>query len=168
MENASKHEIYGVWTSMKSRCLNPKGRSWHRYGGRGITVCPRWLNSFDAFVADMGPRPAGFILDRENNDGNYEPSNCRWVDTMTSGFNQRQTRMLTINGRTQHLAAWAREAGINSATLLGRYQRGMPPEKILSKEKFATASLGPKCIGRPNAARQQQMRDRLQAIVDNL
>jgi hypothetical protein len=79
---------YGVWLGMKQRCLNPRNGMYHRYGGRGITIDPRWLASFDAFYDDMGPRPRGTTLDRVNNDGNYEASNCRWATVSEQHANQ--------------------------------------------------------------------------------
>jgi len=82
---------YYSWCSMNTRCFNRNGPDWERYGGRGITVCERWANSFEAFLADMGERPEGTTLDRfPNNNGNYEPSNCRWGTFQQQAY-QRST-----------------------------------------------------------------------------
>lgn len=83
---------YKSWQSMKERCSNPKNIKWDLYGGRGIIVCDRWLNSFQNFFDDMGPRVEGTTLDRIDNDGNYEPSNCRWTTIEEQNRNRKRRR----------------------------------------------------------------------------
>ena len=84
--------LYYAWSHMRTRCLNPQNKDWKDYGGRGITICKRW-DSFEGFAKDMGPHPGkGWTLDRwPNNDGNYEPTNCRWATRSMQVRNQRRT-----------------------------------------------------------------------------
>lgn len=82
---------YAIWKAMRHRCESEGNPDWDNYGGRGITVCDRWSDSFEAFLEDMGSRPFPEAqLDRENNDGNYEPGNCRWVTAKVNANNRRR------------------------------------------------------------------------------
>lgn len=84
---------YKSWQAMRERCLDPDFHRYHRYGGRGITICERWLKSFAAFYEDMGERPSGMTLDRIDPDGNYEPGNCRWATNETQQANRSHKAM---------------------------------------------------------------------------
>lgn len=119
------------WVCMIKRCHYSKDVSFHNYGGRGIVVCDRWRSSFDNFVTDMGRRPNGSTIDRINNNGPYEPSNCRWATWREQHANRRTCSYITYKGRTLTCTQWARELTMNPATLMRRLKRGWSPEKII-------------------------------------
>jgi len=96
----SKGTEYTIWVDLKQRCNNPKASGYKRYGGRGITVCERWQNSFVDFFEDMGARPSSLhSIDRENNDGNYEPGNCRWATAAQQGQNSSNAKLCMDDAR---------------------------------------------------------------------
>jgi hypothetical protein len=124
---------YHSWHAMRARCRDPKQPSFPRYGGRGITVCERW-NDFRAFLADMGERPAGTTLDRfPNQDGNYEPGNCRWATPSEQRNNVSTNRLLTVNGETLTVAQWAERIGVRPSTLDERLRHGWTAEDAVTR-----------------------------------
>lgn len=119
---------YITWWGMMARCYRPDSSSYKYYGAKGIIVCERW-HCFEHFLKDMGRRPEGLTLDRENQNGDYEPSNCRWSTLETQSGNRSSTIQITFKGKTQCMAVWARELGINYGTLRKRFKLGWPIEK---------------------------------------
>lgn len=120
-----------VWGSMHSRCRSAR----KDYGGRDITVCARWSGpqGFQNFLEDMGRRPGpGYWIERKDNDGNYEPSNCVWATTLEQGANKRNNRKVTFNGETLHLAEWARRTGISDKLIGQRLKAGWSVERALT------------------------------------
>lgn len=112
---------YNCWKSIKRRCTKPNATDYHHYGGRGIKMCDRWLNSFDDFLADMGRKPTPkHSIERINNDGNYEPSNCRWATQREQVSNSRHCNKLTHDGKTMTIAQWSQETGIPAPTISSR------------------------------------------------
>lgn len=127
-----KSREYTTWISMKSRCLNPNEKSFKDYGGRGIKICERWLDSFENFFADMGRRPPGMTLDRKDANGNYEPGNCKWSTSIEQKNNMRRNINLTFEGQTMTAMEWSRVVGVSCRTLYHRILAGWPVEKILA------------------------------------
>lgn len=117
---------FKCWSMMKQRCYNENNPGWPNYGGRGIGVCQRWLESFLNFYADMGPAPGpGFQIDRfPDKNGNYELSNCRWANTREQQQNTRKNKCYTHQGRTHCISEWARILQLNYDTLRKRLKRG--------------------------------------------
>lgn len=132
IENYSQTAEYRAWYAMKYRCTVEKSPNWDSYGGRGIKVCDRWLESFDNFYADMGPRPSDdHSLDRKDNDGNYEPNNCRWATVEEQMNNRRVNVFVDYNGRRLTLTQVARTLGVNPGYLNRSYRRGMTFDEIV-------------------------------------
>jgi hypothetical protein len=116
---------YKVWQNVVDRCRNPNNPYFHNYGGRGIKLHPEWESSFVAFLVGVGKRPdPAMTLDRMDNEKGYEPGNVRWVTKKAQAHNMRKNRMLTYNGRTQTLTAWAEEIGLVPSTLQYRLKQG--------------------------------------------
>lgn len=117
-----------VWAAMKDRCLNSNHKHYHRYGGRGIKVCDRWLESFENFIEDMGVRPtSNHSLDRyPDNDGNYEPSNCRWATVEEQQNNRSDNVFVEYNGEKITVSQLARKLDLPPNTLGMRLRRGIP------------------------------------------
>lgn len=132
----TKTKEYTVWANMKGRCYNEKDAAYYNYGGRGITICERWLNSFENFLKDMGECPDGMSIDRINNDGNYEPSNCKWVTIFEQNANRRGNIQITIEGETKTLMQWSRKRGLKYGTVHDRYIDGFCVDDILSNKDF--------------------------------
>lgn len=123
---------YKSWCKMVERCTNPNTPNFHLYGGRGIRVCDSW-RKFENFLADMGERPSKhYSIDRyPNNDGHYEPGNCRWATRKEQSRNTRVNKLLTFGGRTMCLSDWAQEVRLKRATLKERLERGWSLDKAL-------------------------------------
>lgn len=117
---------------MKARCHNPNHPSFANWGGRGISVCEEWRDSFKVFCDDMGLKPSSeHTLDRIDNDGNYEPGNCRWATWREQLRNRRNNVLVEAFGRTQCVAAWAEELGIRWSLIDQRIKRGYTAEESL-------------------------------------
>lgn len=134
---AAKHPLYAVWASIIQRCENRNHEAWDDYGRRGISICVQWREDFESFfqwAISNGWNP-GLEIDRRNNDGNYEPGNCRCADRSTQMNNTRVNRMVTAFGETKTLTQWARDSrcSISDEALRARLNRGMDAEQAISR-----------------------------------
>ena len=127
------HPLYTIWRMMVRRCTDANYWKYKDYGGRGITVCPEWLD-FLKFVEDMGERPEGHSIERRENDLGYCKTNCYWATAKEQARNRRSTVMLTWEGKTQSMVAWAEELGLSYGAMKQRYAAGKPVETILKKQ----------------------------------
>jgi hypothetical protein len=124
---------YQTWNGLKSRCYYKNNNRYEYYGGRGITVCDRWKDSFEDFLADMGPRPSPeHSIDRIDTNGNYEPRNCRWATRTEQANNRRNNTFYEFQGENLQLADWSEKVSIGAAALRSRINRGWSIEKALT------------------------------------
>jgi hypothetical protein len=131
------HPLRQLWGCMKSRCYNPKHNSYSIYGGKGVTVCDRWM-TFENFVEDMSPRPPGTSLDRIDGNGPYCKENCRWATAVEQGRNKSNNNLVEIYGLNKPVSFWAELSGTPDKTIYARLDRGWegkravftPPRKI--------------------------------------
>jgi len=151
---SGKNAAYHVWSNMIDRCYQPKNKRFPRYGGRGIKVCPRWRRSFGNFLADMGPRPSfAHSIDRfPNQDGDYEPGNCRWATNTEQARNKSNNYLITYRDKTQCLSAWCEELNIPYARTILRISR-----REWSIEDAFTIPGGSRRPGVPNRPRKPRV-----------
>lgn len=137
--NHTKHNqrhtrLYKIWLKMKQRCFNSKDKSYKNYGGRGITMYDKWVNDFMSFYywSKENGYKEDLSIDRIDNNGNYEPNNCRWTDKKTQNRNTRSNHKITYNGKTMCIIEWAEELGINYSTLKWRIYNNWSIEKAFN------------------------------------
>lgn len=124
---------YVSWEAMNQRCYDRKSINYRRYGGRGVMVCQRWRESFPSFLADMGERPSlAHSLDRIDNNGPYEPGNCRWATDKQQSRNRANNRLLTYKGETRCVMEWAEILGLSKHTIFNRLREGWAVERIMT------------------------------------
>lgn len=128
----SRTRDYGIWCTMKARCKYPSYPRWEDYGGRGISVCESWEKSFESFMEDMGPRPENGSVERIDNDGNYEPSNCRWGTDLEQANNKRNNIFFEHDGFKLTQAQWARKNGLSTSNIYTRLRLGWELSEALT------------------------------------
>lgn len=126
---------YNSWTAMKDRCYNPNNNHYKSYGARGIIVCDKWKHDFMVFLSDMGKKPGKlYSIERENVNGNYEPSNCFWLANNLQGRNKTNNHYITLNGETKIMADWCIQYSIDASHVSTRLKRGwIIDERLFSK-----------------------------------
>lgn len=134
-----KTRLFRTWQHMKERCYDRKNNHYIWYGARGIAVCEEWKNNFSNFCewAMNSGYEEHLTIDRIDLDKNYCPENCRWLDIRTQQSNRRNNRKVEYNGKTQTVAEWSRETGMNSGTILFRLNKGMKPEEVFTSEMIS-------------------------------
>lgn len=129
---AGASPTYNSWRSIIGRCCNPNQQSYQSYGAKGLTMCPRWRESFANFLADMGERPPGTSIDRIDNSKGYAPDNCRWSTPNEQARNRAFARLIVWNGEAKCCAAWAEQYGIPCSVMRKRLAEGWSMERATS------------------------------------
>lgn len=139
--NKSNSRLFSIWLHMRNRCSNQKDKNFYNYGGRGIAVCDEWQNDFLAFYdwAMANGYKDNLTIERIDNNGNYEPANCRWATKKEQANNTRKNHLFTYGGKTQTISQWAEEYGIKPNTLLYRIRR------VWNFERAITEKINTKC-----------------------
>ena len=124
---------YGIWRAMKQRCRDKNSINYPRYGGKGVSVCAKWINDFEAFYSDMGPRPSpDHQIDRIDSNGDYEPVNCRWVDKYEQANNKSDNVILIVDGKKVPRGKAIRDSGLPYPTVVKRLKMGWSVEDALT------------------------------------
>ncbi len=128
--------LYRIYRGMVQRCNDPKQKCFAQYGGKGIAICDEWreYSAFEKWAFANGYAP-NLTIDRIDNNGDYCPQNCRWVDSFMQAHNKSNNRMITYNGKTQTISEWARELGVAAGTIRYRLKKGQPITKFYKNEK---------------------------------
>ena len=127
--------LFSIWSNMKSRCTNPNNNSFQNYGARGIKICNEWLHDFVAFRewALQNGYSDNLTIERIDNEGNYEPTNCRWATAEEQSNNRRNNVLISHNGETHTLNEWSKIIGVKKSTIESRYSRGWSEDRILTE-----------------------------------
>ncbi len=133
----SHSPTYQSWLAMKQRCYNPRCKAFPNYGGRGITVCERWFESFENFYADMGECPEGRTIERRDNESGYSPENCHWETRKGQQRNRRVNRYITAFNQTKTVAEWSELSGLKHNVITRRLSHGYTSEEAVSLPPFS-------------------------------
>ena len=132
-----KHRLYRIWSNIKTRCYNVNDPHYERWGAKGITVCDEWRNDFKAFYdwSMTNGYSDELTIDRINTNGNYEPTNCRWVTLAENNRNKNRVKYITFNGKTQTIGQWTKELGLGKETIRERLKRGYSDSEAITGKR---------------------------------
>lgn len=132
LKHGKRHsKVYGIWCAMKRRCFNKNVKAYKDYGGRGITVCDRWLK-FENFYMDMGDPQVNQSIERRDNNKGYSPDNCIWIHREMQSRNRRGLRMIEVDGKVKTMSEWAEITGISITTIWARLKKGWSHKEAIS------------------------------------